>query len=95
MKQIDYGYPRDIGRWGGIPANIDSAVTLTNGFYEITIKFDIIYEFLAGKTYFFKSTVYWLLDNAAVRPERGYPRRAAKFWLNCPANYFRKTVRIL
>lgn len=30
-KNLDDNYPMSINRWRGIPANIDSAVTLSNG----------------------------------------------------------------
>lgn len=34
-RLIDAGYPRQIEtRWGGIPANINTAVTLANGRYN-------------------------------------------------------------
>ncbi|XP_018782901.1 PREDICTED: matrix metalloproteinase-14-like [Bactrocera latifrons] len=36
-----------------------------------------------GKTYFFKNNLYWLYDNANIRPMRGYPRRASNAWLHC------------
>lgn len=36
-----------------------------------------------GKTYFFKNNLYWLYDNANIRPMRGYPRRASSAWLHC------------
>ena len=38
---------------------------------------------VAGRTYFFKNTLYWRFDDTIVKAESRYPQSAPIFWLGC------------
>ncbi|XP_019620911.1 PREDICTED: matrix metalloproteinase-24-like [Branchiostoma belcheri] len=68
---MDYGYPKDISKWTGVPAYIDAVFQARS---------------LDG-TYFVKDDLYWKFNDGVIEVEYGYPRDFALDFLGCTPRF--------
>ena len=67
--RMDYGYPRKIH----------------SAWRHVPHNFDTVFAWRNGKTYFFKGSKYYRLDDRRIRVSYGYPRSIRDDWSRCPA----------
>ena len=70
MYQVDLGYPRLIKK----------------AWKGIPENFDAVFAWSNRKTYFFKDSRYYRLNDRYIRVENGYPRSIITDWSKCAAN---------
>ncbi|XP_078615592.1 matrix metalloproteinase-20-like [Branchiostoma floridae x Branchiostoma japonicum] len=62
-------YPQNLARWAGLPSD----------------RVDAAFQWLNGKTYFFKGEKTWLFDDLTMTVDAFYPQFTSTAWFGCKA----------